>query len=398
MKQLQNWALGALMMIIIAGCSSAGIGDYRREIGPGITNYGDSNLSLLQQKVSRLAAGGHEVLSVTQFGDSHSAADFFTGELRTQLQARFGNAGIGWVTPMDVRGQRHAEVTWRSQNWQLINSRTDDHPAYPMGGYVARSTKAGGYIDLLPRNSMSPHESWNIRMVVREEVPESLSLYSTFGRTNITLPLKSNSWQIVKMKGALPFKLVAGEKGIEVGGFWLQRANRPGAIVSSIATNGAQLSIWNRWSPEWTAELAATESDLVILEYGTNEAFNDRLDKDLYRQNLVASIRKIRQRLPNAVILMVGPGDALLRDASGKCVDRQPPSYKIVKAVQKSVARSEHTLYWDWQMAMGGKCSIDQWEAESLAGKDKVHLTGAGYRLSAKMFYKDLMQLLNVRH
>src|SRR5699024_2958722 len=118
-------------------------------------------------------AGGHEVLSVTQFGDSHSAADFFTGELRTQLQARFGNAGIGWVTPMDVRGQRHAEVTWRSQNWQLINSRTDDHPAYPMGGYVARSTKAGGYIDLLPRNSMSPHESWNIRMVVREEVPES---------------------------------------------------------------------------------------------------------------------------------------------------------------------------------------------------------------------------------
>ena len=398
MKQLRNWALGALMMIIIAGCSSAGIGDYRREIGPGIINYGEANLSLLQQKVSRLATGGHEVLSVTQFGDSHSAADFFTGELRTQLQARLGDAGIGWVTPMDVRGQRHAEVTWRSQNWQLINSRTDDHPAYPMGGYVARSTKAGGYIDLLPRNNMSPHEAWNIRMVVREEVPESLALYSAFGRTHITLPLKNHSWQIVKMKGVLPFKLVAGEKGIEVGGFWLQRANRPGAIVSSIATNGAQLSIWNRWSPEWTAELAATESDIVILEYGTNEAFNDRLDKNLYRKNLVASIRKIRQRLPNAVILMVGPGDALLRDASGKCIDRQPPSYEMVKVVQKSVARSERVLYWDWQRAMGGKCSIDQWETESLAGRDKVHLTSAGYRLSAKMLYKDLMQLLNVRY
>lgn len=398
MKQLKNWALGALTMVVIAACSSAGIGDYRREIGPGIINYGDANLSLLQQKVSRLASGGSEVLSVTQFGDSHSAADFFTGELRTQLQARLGNAGIGWVTPMDVRGQRHAEVTWRSQNWQLINSRTDDHPAYPMGGYVARSTKAGGYIDLLPRNSVSPHEAWNIRMVVREEVPESLSLYSALGRSSIQLPLKSNNWQIVKMKSALPLKLVAGEKGIEVGGFWLQRANQSGAIVSSIATNGAQLSIWNRWSSEWMTELAATESDLVILEYGTNEAFNDRLDKNLYRQNLVASIRKIRQRLPNAVILMVGPGDALLRNASGKCIDRQPPSYEMVKAVQKSVARAERTLYWDWQMAMGGKCSIDQWEAESLAGKDKVHLTGAGYRLSAKMLYKDLMQLLNVRY
>ncbi|MFD2724504.1 hypothetical protein [Ignatzschineria indica] len=78
---------------------------------------------------------------------------------------------------------------------------------------MARSTKAGGYIDLLPRNNMSPHEAWNIRMVVREEVPESLSLYSAFGRTNITLPMKSNHWQIVKMKSALPFKLVAGEKG-----------------------------------------------------------------------------------------------------------------------------------------------------------------------------------------
>src|SRR5207302_11012269 len=37
-------------------------------------------------------------VTILQIGDSHTAADFFTGELRKRLQARYGDGGVGYVT------------------------------------------------------------------------------------------------------------------------------------------------------------------------------------------------------------------------------------------------------------------------------------------------------------
>lgn len=391
MKLLSNWILvaGALL---IAGCSADDLGSYHKEIGPGITDYGDRNAQQLKQKMQMLAQGGNAVLTVTQFGDSHSAADFFTGTLREQLQAKFGNAGIGWVTPMTVRGQRNAEVSWKSNNWNLQSSRTQSDLDFPMGGYLASPYRIGGYIDVMLTNPEKGPGLWDVRMVVKARESEPLAIYNDQGRLNLENALSGyGRWQTLNARTPMPIKMVAEERNVEIGGLWLQRSQTPGAIVSSIAINGAQLTIWNRWAPEWQAELSATQSDLVILEYGTNEAFNDVFNADDYRKNLVDSIRDVRMRLPHAAILLISPADAMMRNSAGSCMDRQPPSYQVVKDVQQRVAKSERVLFWDWQKAMGGACSIEQWEREELASRDKVHLSAPGYRLSARMFYKDLM-------
>jgi hypothetical protein len=39
----------------------------------------------------------HGGLAILQIGDSHTAADFFTGEVRRYVQARYGNGGPGYV-------------------------------------------------------------------------------------------------------------------------------------------------------------------------------------------------------------------------------------------------------------------------------------------------------------
>lgn len=398
MKLFRNWLLAA-SVLLVAGCSADDLGNasnYHREIGPGIIDYGDRNTNQLKRTAQSVAQGSNSVLVITQFGDSHSAADFFTGGLRDQLQARLGNAGIGWVTPMTVRGQRHAEVSWKSSNWNLTSSRTVSNVDFPMGGYVATPVRKGGYIDVMlskPENA----GLWDVRMVVKARGSEPLAIYNDRGQLDLSRALSGNGrWQVLNARTPMPMKIVAEEPDVEIGGLWLQKSQTPGAIVSMIATNGAQLSSWNKWSPEWFAELTATNSNLVILEYGTNEAFNDTLDQNDYRRNLVDSIRNVRMRLPNAAILLISPADAMMRNSSGSCTDRQPPSYQMVKDVQQSVAKSERTLYWDWQKAMGGPCSIEKWEKEELAARDKVHLSSTGYKLSARMFYKDLMSFLGV--
>ncbi len=84
------------------------------------------NIQQLRERFDRLQRGYRDVIRITQFGDSHSAADFFTGKLRTVLQQRYGDAGIGWVSPIFVRGQRHEQITYDSEDWQLLDSRRDD--------------------------------------------------------------------------------------------------------------------------------------------------------------------------------------------------------------------------------------------------------------------------------
>lgn len=396
MKVLKNGLL-VMAALMIAACSADDLTDYRKEIGPGITDFGDRNAGQLKTKMRQIAQGGNQVVAITQFGDSHSAADFFTGGLRDSLQAKLGNAGIGWVTPMNVRGQRHAEMTWRSSGWDLTSSRTVNDLDFPMGGYIASPVRVGGAIDVTLTNPEKSAGLWDVRMVMKARNSDSLAITNDRGQLNLKNTLKGKGrWQTMSFRTPMPFRITAENRQVELGGMWLQQSHKPGAIVSSIATNGAKLSIWNKWSPEWYAELSATRSDLVILEYGTNEAFNDTFDIDAYRRHLVDSIRNIRMRLPNAAILLLSPPDALLRNASGSCQDRTPPSYEMVKQTQYQVARSERVLYWDWQQAMGGPCSIEKWEQEELAGKDKVHLTSAGYKLSARLFYRDLMSFVGL--
>ncbi len=65
---------------------------------------------------------GTSVVRVLHFGDSHVAADYWTGELRRLLQARFGDAGAGLVMPgRPWRYFRHELVTsLSSSGWETL--------------------------------------------------------------------------------------------------------------------------------------------------------------------------------------------------------------------------------------------------------------------------------------
>ncbi|TOL42578.1 hypothetical protein CGH97_26100, partial [Vibrio parahaemolyticus] len=71
-------------------------------------------------------------------------------------------------------------------------------------------------------------------------------------------------------------------------GGWLVRSQKPGVMLSALGINGATLSMVDKWQPQWSETLAQLSPDMVILAYGTNEAFNDTLDLAAYEQNLRA--------------------------------------------------------------------------------------------------------------
>ncbi|OYQ71730.1 hypothetical protein B9T11_08395 [Wohlfahrtiimonas chitiniclastica] len=398
MMNLTKAFLVTTLVGCLLGCQStdASNDNFLREQGPGIEDFGDRNGSALKAKMRDLLQYQNSVVTMTQFGDSHTAADFFTGPLRELMQNKFGNAGIGWVTPMQVKGQRHALMSWQPSNWEVMSSRNVNHLDFPMGGYVAKPLRKGSSLLATLNQEELTRGMWNVRLMVKSTKPEAIAVEDMKNRIRVSdglLSRPSNGWQMIDLLTYLPFKIDAIDESAEIGGMWLQRYQKPGVILSGIGTNGAQQSIWNKWSPQWLDELAATTSDLVILEYGTNEAFNDTLDEKEYRKNLHNSIQTVRKTLPNAAILLVGASDSIKNgNGTRECTDKQPPSYAQVKKIQRAVAQSEGVLYWDWQKAMGGKCSMERWVSYDLGRPDLVHLSPKGYELSAKMLYKDLMK------
>jgi len=365
----------------------------------GLINFGDPNVKTFKKDFHKLDKPNAHVVTITQFGDSHSAADFFTGELRTLLQAKYGNAGIGWVTPMYVAGQYHSGVTWKSSNWQLFSSRNTNDRDFPMGGYIAEANKNNSYIQVTPKNIDANNDEWLVRLTIKPlKKLTKVKLVDVAHNVHPIIFTKKNKigqWQVLPVKIKAPFTIITNKGEAELGGIWLQRYQKSGVIVSMIGTNGAKQSIWQKWSPNWYNQLAITKSNMVILEYGTNETFDSTLDLDEYRKNLIGNIKKIRETLPHAVVLLMSSPDTMLKTVqSDNIFDRRPTNYYQIRQIQQEVAKQQKTLYWDWQTAMGGEGIIEKWLFLDLARPDLVHLTKQGYIESAKIFYRDLVTFI----
>ncbi|OCG59152.1 hypothetical protein A9G41_00740 [Gilliamella sp. Nev5-1] len=374
----------AIIAITITGCSVA------ESKTSTVVDFGDPNAKQFAVHLNSLAdhKKTNRVINITQFGDSHVAADFFTGEFRTLMQKKYGNAGIGWITPIAIKGQSHAAVTWRARDWDMLSSRTLSNLDFPMGGFIAKPIKDSATVQITARGSCN--KNWQVKLTFKTLKNNSnlLSLYdANNNKINFSYTPTPKVWQTASVLSKMPL-VIKGQKEMELGGIWLTCNQQSGVVVSPIATNGAKQTIWQKWGKNWFKELAVSQSDLVILAYGTNESFDETLDSNQYRKNLVNNIRMIRETLPNAAILIMTPPDTMANEKN------MPKSFAKIMTIQKQVAKSEKTLFWDWQVAMGGQFSIKQWRKRGLARADLVHQTLKGYKESARIFYADLNEFV----
>lgn len=342
-----------------------------------------------QDKLDRLRSGGEVKFRILQIGDSHTAGDYFTQELRSRLQARWGNGGIGWVTPAAVKGQRTAEVRQKGSGWQVLTSRRDEGD-FPLGGVLMRSQ---GYasMSMIPRTEDRGAQkiTFNLRPIF---VSQPLLLADS--ESGMRIPIdhgEGSGWRQQTVAAKLPFSFETGGDDIwEVGPINIEN-ERAGVTVSALGINGSQLSHWNKWRQGFWQDLQTARADLVVLAYGTNEAFNRTIDVGETREIWRQTVRNIKQTLPQAGILIVGAPESLTAK-NGSC-GRRPDKLDAIQAMQQQIAREERVLYWSWQDAMGGQCSMKNWVAQGLGAKDGVHFSATGYRQAGGKLADALLEM-----
>lgn len=395
-RKLVQIGFATLLLLGVRSCSLA----------VEVENFGDPNIGRVWAQLANLEASRNgETVRILQVGDSHTAGDYFSHVLRTRLQAQFGNAGYGWLTPGYVNNQRSAQVWQRMQGkWKLEISKSGPGSGegdFPVGGFINAALSSAS-VEIAPKAPLEPG-LWRLTLWSRGNGNSgvwNVMLPDGQSRT-LSAPL-GNSWSmqdvLFKPVGDTPLRLVSTGTPSQLGGIVLDRL-APGVAYDSLGIVGAQARVVRNWNQSLLAEqLSWRKPDLIMLAYGTNEAFDPKFSEHDYRNDLHAVIRQIRNTVPHAAILIVGAPSSAKKNGPSVNVGCQyglAPSLLSVQKVQREVALQEHVLYWNWADAMGGNCAIQRWAAMNppMARADLVHLAPEGYENSGAALHEALMRL-----
>ena len=386
-----------LWLLVLAKAMPAGAANKTTPL----LDYGDRKAPALWQSLRDLEdKKRQEPIRIIQLGDSHTAGDYFSGQLRQRLQNQFGNAGIGWLTPGYITNQRSSQVLLRSTgSWKLSDAKQHKHSGvFPVGGFI--NTSAGNSILEIKVKEAPAAGQWRLNIWQNSrQTPWSLALpggkvhkLPGQGDAKANWRLSTQELDANKVSG---LKLLAPSGG-KLGGVILDRMV-PGITLDALGNNGSVANVINRWdSFTLRSQLQWRNPQLIILAYGTNEAFGKDLVPDTYEAELRQAIRSLRGAAPEAAILVVGaPSSAKSRPPhiNGGCRVPLPPSLIKVQNSQRRIARQEGTLYWDWSAMMGGNCGAQFWlkQKPAFMRPDLVHMSAEGYVASADALYIALL-------
>lgn len=369
-----------------------------------------------------------EPVTILHLGDSHIAADNFSGDLRALFQARFGNAGRGMMMPgfpfpyYKARGVSFE----RKGKWKAANSFANDPGAYGLSGVSLNAREEGARLRLT-----SQEGAFEWAEVSFATQPKGGEAEVTFGGVQRSVATGAENQNIkrvrIERKGR-ELKVVTKDKGAVSILSWAVGQNRPGLRYVNFGIPGATADTPGRWDKSFVEEqLAHLKPSLIVLGYGTNEGFNDDLDPQAYEARVTALVARLKKHAPQASVLILGPMDAArlprfarrrdkdaasaapcralnadelrdydrLKKTKSKQLARwhAPPKLNVVRASLKRVAQTHGAHFWDWSKVMSGPCGIHAWTQTKppLAASDHVHLRSAGAKRSAAALFKDVM-------
>jgi lysophospholipase L1-like esterase len=166
----------------------------------------------------------------------------------------------------------------------------------------------------------------------------------------------------------------------------IERTSKAGVVVDATGIDGARLETPLAWNEDaLVAEVSRRAPELLVVAYGTNEAF-DGLRVEKYKVQLAELMRRLRRGAPNASCLVLGPTDAPLGDGS-------VPRVAEVSAALEHGAAQQGCGYVSLQQLMGGEGSFARGmkARERLCQLDKLHLTPRGYQELGRALGKQLL-------
>lgn len=404
-----GWGPAILVLVVL---SLLVVKTARNLIDAHPEGIGDWISSLFSDQEDQPAETGQQGASVpivmAVLGDSHVAADLFSGHMRSLLQQRYGE-GNGLLLPL---GQPHpgirsgvvtvqASPGWTSRT--VMNTPADGR--FLLSGSIAESSRPDQ--TLLWQTRRRPLAFETIELVFQtgpqagevalaldgEPVGQFDLSHQNEGMTSIALRPKAGG------DGTFRSLLLTSRTAKPV--VLLQVLVRPlasGISVISTGYPGATFSVLDRMdTPAFDLALQKLNPDLLVLAFGTNEGFDDHLVLPRYQQMLARQVSRFKKLLPQTQLVLISPPVGGRATPQQDCGWMEPPKLAMVRQAQDQLALSQSLPIWHWSQIMPQNCAGHQWTLDQprLMADDHIHLTGEGYRRSAEAFVTFVMPVID---
>jgi lysophospholipase L1-like esterase len=333
------------------------------------------------------------VVTILHYGDSPTTADLITGDVRAQLQRRFGDAGRGYTLiakPWAWYGHRGVEIS--DHGWKM---RTGvglmREGIYGLGG-AAFEGQPGAWSKF--RLTESEQTAVDVEYLARpgggafaiEADGQRIVEQTTGGEAQATA-----SVHVELPPGTKVVSIRSTSGSVTLFGADFRRGSS-GLLYDSLGLNGATVTVLARVLQPvlWRQEIDRAQPALVIVNYGSNESSFGAFVHKQYAAELRLAIQRLRIAAPGAPILVMSPMDR--GERSGLDEIKTMATIPEIVGIQRQVAAETHCAFFDTYDAMGGDGTMGRWYAASprLATADLLHPTPQGATIVASLFVEQL--------
>ena len=330
---------------------------------------------------------------ILQYGDSHTAADTWTGALRDRFQAMFGDGGSGYLlVGKPWRTYRHDGIrTGSSDGWYtngLVGRYGDG--VNGLGGISMSADRKGEWVYVeadaehfellywkqLGGGSLAVYDNGLVVDFISTATPVGETPHT--GLYRLDVPPGLHRFEVRTLEKA-PVRLFG----------WVAE-NPSGVIYDSLGINGAQAVTTQRWDVRTLFEnIRHRDPALIVLSYGTNDAGSANWTVESYRDMFLDVIAEFRAAAPTASILIIGPPDRSQKTRRGWQTMRR---IATITEAEREAAFISGSAFLDLQDVMGGPGAMLDWAQTNLAQNDHVHLSTPGYELLGAAIFNNMMR------
>lgn len=345
------------------------------------------------EKINSLPDSG--LLSVVHIGDSHIQPDGNTGRVRKLLQADFGSAGRGLMSPYRLAGTNNPLDYKITSPSPLLTSTLMRMPWPTTMGFTGIS--------------VSPQTSNSQFTVKSSEEFDRLNIYASTSPdiTSVTsddekiayISKKTDYGCTIEFEKPVSCATVnLHAPDICVYGFDARR-NNGGVLYHSIGNNGATFGSYSLIG-NMGRHLNPLQPDLVILAMGTNEAFG-RTTGAALKSSIDRLVKDIRSHNPQTQILLITPSECQRSVYTRRRKRRRRVrTYQVNTNVAKmrdaiiQYGAENNIAVYDFYQVAGGNGASAKWLQNKLLSRDRIHRTWAGYYLEGELLYSALVNAL----
>jgi lysophospholipase L1-like esterase len=375
--------LGVILILLASKCQKGVTKDtFNAQKNPIDTIVHRNALKEMYATLEKLTSSNDSIFSIVHIGDSHVEIGQFSGEIKRQLEKKYGKSEDAWMHPYQFFNKQSQKVfpidtlgTWKRATIKYPNETK-------LLGITGLGFYLGSEIGSLKftSNTFYPEITKVSLLHFYDGNPLPLKIHK--GKIHTQVISKNTAITEITFSSTEKEYILEFTKTDDLLIYAIKLNSHPtrGISYHKFGVAGSTIKQFVNNTPLFMEQFRALKPNLLIVSLGTNDSYIDTLNE----QKLVHEVRMFTEKLSRyssktAVLFTTAPDT--------KYDDRRPERLTETNRIIRTIAMENPTIaLWDLHQIMGGDGSVDDWIKKNYMIFDHLHFTTAGYKLQGELF------------